>query len=207
MKGKSYWNDSQLAVVTVKRYATVIAAMRFYYDAEGVPFCFDYNATKYFYITNLQGDIVGIANSNGIVGSYEYDAWGKIIATTSMSSIEESALYYNPLRYRGYIYDTETGFYYLQTRYYDPSIGRFINKWVPPDPRYSKPNSKDDSKNNSGNQSEDNSFDDNTSNYVIGGATVVGSLYFGYVGVKWLVAVLAAPYTGGGSLVIAGATP
>jgi hypothetical protein len=81
------------------------------------------------------------------------------------------------------------------------------SKWVPPDPRYSKPNSKDDSKNNSGNQSEDNSFDDNTSNYVIGGATVVGSLYFGYVGVKWLVAVLAAPYTGGGSLVIAGATP
>ena len=33
----------------------------------------------------------------------------------------------NPLRYRGYIYDTETGFYYLQSRYYDPANHRFIN--------------------------------------------------------------------------------
>ena len=82
---------------------------------------------KYFYITNLQGDVVGIANSNGIGGSYEYDAWGRIIAMDSASSIEYSALTYNPLRYRGYIYDNETGFYYLQTRYYDPEIGRFIN--------------------------------------------------------------------------------
>ena len=60
-----------------------VKTLKFYYDAEGVPFYFDYNGTKYFYITNLQGDVVGIANSNGIVGYYEYDAWGRIIAMDS----------------------------------------------------------------------------------------------------------------------------
>ena len=82
---------------------------------------------KYFYITNLQGDVVGIANSYGIVGYYEYDAWGRILSINSASSNEYGALTYNPLRYRGYIYDTETGFYYLQSRYYDPAIRRFIS--------------------------------------------------------------------------------
>ena len=52
---------------------------------------------------------------------YYYDAWGKILASTG----ELAEL--NPLRYRGYVYDQETGFYYLQSRYYDPAIGRFIN--------------------------------------------------------------------------------
>ena len=106
---------------------TTVKTLKFYYDAEGVPFYFDYNGTKYFYITNLQGDVVGIANSNGIVGYYEYDAWGRILSINSASSNEYGALTYNPLRYRGYIYDTETGFYYLQTRYYDPAIRRFIS--------------------------------------------------------------------------------
>ena len=123
-----YWNGTQLAAMTVKRNNTVIATMRFYYNAEGVPFCFDYNATKYFYITNLQGDVVGIANENGIVGYYEYDAWGRVLSINSASSNEYSALTYNPLRYRGYIYDTETGFYYLQSRYYDPNSNQSLKK-------------------------------------------------------------------------------
>jgi len=70
---------------------------------------------------------MGLANSYGIVAYYEYDAWGKIIATNSASSTDYNAITANPLRYRGYIYDTETGFYYLQSRYYDPEICRFIN--------------------------------------------------------------------------------
>jgi len=121
-----YWNGTQLAAMTITTGSNV-KTLKFYYDAEGVPFYFDYNGTKYFYITNLQGDVVGIANSYGIVGYYEYDAWGRILSINSASSNEYSALTYNPLRYRGYIYDNETGFYYLQTRYYDPEIGRFIN--------------------------------------------------------------------------------
>ena len=82
----------------------------------------------HYRIINLQGDVVGIANENGIVGYYEYDAWGRIIAMDSASSIEYSALTYNPLRYRGYIYDNETGFYYLQSRYYDPNSNQSLKK-------------------------------------------------------------------------------
>ena len=59
--------------------------------------------------------------------TYEYDAWGKPISTYYVASPYYDVMYYNPLRYRGYIYDNETGFYYLQSRYYDPVVGRFIN--------------------------------------------------------------------------------
>ena len=106
---------------------TTVKTLKFYYDVEGVPFYFDYNGTQYFYITNLQGDVVGIANENGFLGYYEYDAWGRILSINSASSNEYGALTSNPLRYRGYICDNETGFYYLQSRYYDPAIRRFIN--------------------------------------------------------------------------------
>ena len=120
-----YWFGSQLAMMTITSGSSV-TTLKFYYDANGLPIIFDYNGTQYYYITNLQGDVVGLANEYGIVATYAYDAWGKIISTSGITSMEESALAANPIRYRGYIYDTETGFYYLQSRYYDPSIGRFI---------------------------------------------------------------------------------
>ena len=56
---------------------------------------------------------------------YTYDAWGNLLSTTG--SLAETLGKLNPLRYRGYVYDHETGLYYLQSRYYDPEIGRFIN--------------------------------------------------------------------------------
>ena len=59
------------------------------------------------------------------VVQYTYDAWGKILTTTG--SMASTLGVHNPLRYRGYVYDTETGLYYLQSRYYDPQMGRFIN--------------------------------------------------------------------------------
>lgn len=121
-----YWFGSQLAMMTITSGSSVMT-LKFYYDANGLPIIFDYNGTQYHYITNLQGDVVGLANEYGIVATYAYDAWGKIISTSGITSMEESALAANPLRYRGYIYDTETGFYYLQSRYYDPEIGRFFN--------------------------------------------------------------------------------
>ena len=100
--------------------------MYFNYDASGVPVSIVYNGTTYYYVTNLQGDIVGIVNQSGnqIVG-YTYDAWGNILTTTGSSA--NTLGKYNPLRYRGYVYDSETRFYYLQSRYYDPELGRFIN--------------------------------------------------------------------------------
>ena len=94
----------------------------FFYDESGLPYAMKYNGTAYYYITNLQGDVMRIVDgSQNTVTSYDYDPYGKVIsATGTLANI-------NPLRYRGYVYDTETGFYYLQSRYYDPTIGRFIN--------------------------------------------------------------------------------
>ena len=101
--------------------------MKFYYDSNGIPFILEYNGTTYFYVTNLQGDVIGLATSEGVVAYYKYDAWGNIIAMDSAGSVVQNVLNANPLRYRGYIYDNETGFYYLQSRYYDPVVRRFIN--------------------------------------------------------------------------------
>ena len=77
-------------------------------------------------MVNQQGDVVGLINGNKqLVVEYYYDAWGRLISTTG--SLASSLGANNPLRYRGYIYDTETELYYLQSRYYNPSWGRFIN--------------------------------------------------------------------------------
>ena len=85
-----------------------------------------YNGTPYYFQKNIQGDIVRICNVSGnTVVEYTYDAWGKVLSVTG--SMASTLGQDNPFRYRGYYYDTETGFYYLQTRYYDPEIGRFLN--------------------------------------------------------------------------------
>ncbi len=99
--------------------------MRFTYDAIG-PATVEYNGTIYTYVKNAQGDVVSIVNYDGIaVMSYIYDAWGNQLST--YGSMEPTLGRKNPLRYRGYVYDTETGLYYLNSRYYNPSWGRFIN--------------------------------------------------------------------------------
>ena len=121
-----YWAGSQLAMMVITN-GTSIKTLKFYYDAEGRPMCLDYNGTIYFYITNLQGDVVALADQYGEVIRYEYDAWGKPIISEYYFSSHSEVMQNNPLRYRGYIYDSETGFYYLQSRYYDPVVGRFIN--------------------------------------------------------------------------------
>ena len=103
----------------------------FVYDENNQPYAMRYNGTVYYYVLNVQGDVVGLLNASGaIAAKYTYDPWGKVTVqnpsgTTNISSSFIGNI--NPLRYRGYYYDTETGFYYLQTRYYDPAIGRFIN--------------------------------------------------------------------------------
>ena len=93
-----------------------------FYDVNGTPYAMKRNGFVYYYITNLQGDVLKLVDASGnVVASYEYDPYGKILSSTgSLATV-------NPLRYRGYVYDQETGFYYLQSRYYDPAIGRFLN--------------------------------------------------------------------------------
>jgi RHS repeat-associated protein len=82
-------------------------------------------STLYYYVLNAQGDVSAILDSSGkLAASYDYDAWGNC---TVYDSSDAAIGDLNPLRYRGYYYDAETGFYYLQSRYYDPAICRFIN--------------------------------------------------------------------------------
>ena len=97
----------------------------FSYGAEGTPISVTVGNATYYYVTNLQGDVVAILYNGSPVVQYTYDAWGKVLSITG--TMADTIGKYNPLRYRGYVYDTETGFYYVSSRYYDPEIGRFIN--------------------------------------------------------------------------------
>ena len=84
------------------------------------------NGVEYWYIRNAQGDIIGLHDKDGVqIVSYIYDSWGKLVSTSG--TMKDSVGEKNPYRYRGYRYDTETGLYYLQSRYYNPEWGRFIN--------------------------------------------------------------------------------
>jgi len=98
------------------------ATIDFVYDESNQPLAMKYNGKVYYYVLNAQGDVVRIVDgSRNVVASYSYDPWGKLLSSSgTLANV-------NPLRYRGYYYDSETGFYYLQSRYYDPAIGRFIN--------------------------------------------------------------------------------
>ena len=98
----------------------------FLYDEKANKYGFDYSGTKYYYIFNVQGDVIGILNQSGNqIVSYQYDPWGKVLSVDGSEASTIGQL--NPIRYRGYYYDTETGFYYLQSRYYDPITRRFLN--------------------------------------------------------------------------------
>ena len=100
------------------------------YDASGLA-SITYNGTLYFVQKNFQGDIVALVDQNGnVVAKYVYDAWGngKVCNASGTENTSSSFIgNINPFRYRGYYYDVETGLYYLQTRYYEPRAGRFLN--------------------------------------------------------------------------------
>ena len=106
------------------------------YDAEGTPIGMQYRNSAYpadlfgayWFEKNLQGDIVAVYDAVGTkLITYTYDAWGNFKTTYHNGCTAASAANYNPFRYRGYYYDSELEMYYLQSRYYDPIIGRFIN--------------------------------------------------------------------------------
>ncbi len=114
---------------------TTTKVLDFIYDEAGRPFALRYSTNggasfiTYYYVLNFQGDVVKLVRIYAgttiqeyeEVANYTYNAWGEILeASGTMAEI-------NPLRYRGYYYDSETGFYYLQSRYYDPANHRFIN--------------------------------------------------------------------------------
>ena len=101
--------------------------LHFFYDAQNKPAVVVYNGTAYAYLKNLQGDIVAILNGSGnAVVSYVYDAWGRPVSKTGSMASTLGTL--NPFRYRSYVYDEETGLYYLRNRYFNTTICRFINE-------------------------------------------------------------------------------
>ena len=100
--------------------------LHFFYDAQNRPAVVVYNGTAYAYVKSLQGDIVALLNGAGnVVVSYVYDAWGAPIGKSG--SMAETLGSVQPFRYRGYVFDEETGLYYLRSRYYNPRWGRFVN--------------------------------------------------------------------------------
>ena len=100
--------------------------LHFFYDAQGRPAIVRFNGVDYRYVNNLQGDVVGIVDNTGVlVVEYRYDAWGNLLATTG--SLKTTLGAESPFRYRGYIYDNDTGLYYLRSRYYVPRHSKFLN--------------------------------------------------------------------------------
>ena len=135
-----YLNGSQIIrEVVYNSTGTYVAHdLRYFYDGEGNPCSIHYytydgagnvtNDVIYLLTTNTQGDVTGIYSSNGnLLYTYLYDAWGNLIHESEHADGGEEAAAVNPFRYRGYYYDTETGYYYLNSRYYNPEWGRFLN--------------------------------------------------------------------------------
>ena len=131
---KNYYYDGDRLIA--EKWSTG-AYLLYHYDETGSPYAITYSATgggyaKYYLIKNLQGDVLQIRNvNNAVVANYEYDAWGKVVsikyANGNDINVPNHIGVINPIRYRGYYYDSETGFYYLKSRYYDPAICRFIS--------------------------------------------------------------------------------
>ena len=105
--------------------------MYFQYDNSGNPTGFIYNGNQYFYLTNQMGDIFAITNAAGtVIANYTYGAWGELLSTTPATANDATQLAIanaNPLRYRGYYYDSETKNYYIQSRFYSPKFARFLS--------------------------------------------------------------------------------
>ena len=115
------YNGSQLTQMT-----RGTDTLYFTYGVNG-PTTVTWNGTTYYYAVNGQGDVVGIFDGSGnCVVAYNWDnAWGGNPAPKGTLASTLGRL--NPLRYRSYVYDQETGLYYLQSRYYNPKTSRFLN--------------------------------------------------------------------------------
>ena len=102
------------------------------YDDAGSIIGLQSGGETYYLSKTLEGDVTAVLDESGRkVAQYVYDMWGKLVgvydgAGKAVTDPEHIALR-NPFRYRGYMYDEESGLYYLQSRYYDPVTGRFVN--------------------------------------------------------------------------------
>lgn len=104
-------------------------SLEFIYDNGGAPYSVIYSrgneVDTYYYILNQQGDVIRIVDTSGkTVAEYTYNGWGEILNVSNAKDSEIGVL--NPIRYRGYYYDSELNMYYLQSRYYDPVMKRMV---------------------------------------------------------------------------------
>ena len=125
-----FYYDESGRLICEKKYSdsgSMIDKLVYLYDESsiiGVDYTINGATNTYFFERNLLGDVIGIYDTNGVqVGKYKYDAWGNCTTTLDTTGIA----YRNPIRYRGYYYDTESGLYYLNARYYNPEWRRFIS--------------------------------------------------------------------------------
>ena len=110
-------------IVSENRNGTV---QSYFYDENGSVLGITYGGENYYFRKNFQGDVLAILTASGeVVVEYSYDPWGNILAVTGTLASTLGAD--NPFRYRGYYYDTESCFYYLNSRYYDAKVCRFVN--------------------------------------------------------------------------------
>ena len=131
MKHLYYYADGHIVSETRRGYmgAEVNQQIRYFYNQQGAV-GMSYGGTHYLYRKNFFGDVIAIYDRSTCVARYTYDAFGvcKVRDANGKVNTDENFIgNINPIRYRGYYYDVETGFYYLQTRYHDPSACRFIN--------------------------------------------------------------------------------
>lgn len=128
VKTKYAINDNN--IISEQKGTDTTTRITYFYGIDGVT-AFKYAGATYYYKKNFLGDILGLYNSSKqLVARYVYDTWGNHKVLNPNGTENTSATFIgniNPFRYRSYYFDTETGFYYLQSRYYDPQVGRFLN--------------------------------------------------------------------------------
>lgn len=131
VNGVTHYYTLDGSKILYESYGNVLIV--YLYDELDAPIGFAYRESSYakdefdiyLFTKNLQGDIIDIYTENGtIVASYTYDAWGNHTVTNHTA---DNIGILNPFRYRGYYFDSETGYYYLNSRYYDPQVKRFIS--------------------------------------------------------------------------------
>ena len=136
-----YYRAGGLLLGEVHTNGSESYTINYMYDESGRMLGFRLDGEEYYYVRDYAGDVTGLINARGeLIGSYLYDPWGVLLETYLNTFEEETSewtdadraeymrvLNLNPIRYKSYYYDTETGFYYLQSRYYDPITTRFIN--------------------------------------------------------------------------------
>ena len=136
-----YYRAGGLLLGEVHTNGSESYTINYMYDESGRMLGFRLDGAEYYYVRDYSGDVTGLINARGeLIGSYLYDPWGVLLETYLNTFEEETSewtdadraeymrvLNLNPIRYKSYYYDTETGFYYLQSRYYDPITTRFIN--------------------------------------------------------------------------------